>query len=289
LRIAVSTSCFLEKYEGYIVPTRIPSKIAETYDLELQIDRGFTYESLADAKTKSIHLPFARYIPAVKAGKKIFLEGRTVNIANIDGKRWKRDLDYCKSVVRLSRGRGIENAVLHYGNCSCSAEAYKNPHHRELHWEIELKFLREISKSLKAAGIRLLIENHPYQDRVFRSHSVHIQNIIDEKVANLCLDLPHAYIRHKRFGDEEPIKLIEKFRGDIFEVHLADNDGETSEPLRLGAGKMPWQDLINSINIERKEILTVVELHTEPMSSIERLRTFKRETTPKSERRPSSD
>jgi sugar phosphate isomerase/epimerase len=267
----------LEKHEGYIVPTKIPAKIAGAYDLELQVDRGFTYESIAEAKLRSIHLPFARYIPAVKAGKKVYLEGRTVNIANIDGKRWKRDLDYCKSVVRLSRGRGIENAILHYGNCSCSAEAYKNPHHRELHWEIELRFLKEISKSLKAAGIRLLVENHPYQDRIFKSHSTHIQSIIEEKVGNLCFDLPHAFIRHKRFGDEEPAKLIERFKDDIFEVHLADNNGETSEPLQLGTGKMPWQQLVNTINIERKGILTVVELHTEPMQSIEQLRSLQKE------------
>ena len=246
MRVAVSTSCFLEKHEGYIIPTKIPAKIAAAYDLELQVDRGFTYETIADVKLKSVHLPFARYIPAIKAGKKVYLEGRTVNIANIDGKRWKRDLDYLRSVVKLSRGRGIENAILHYGNCACSAEAYRNPHHRELHWEIELRFLKEISKYLKAAGIRLLVENHPYQDRIFKSHSAHIQHIIDEKVANLCFDLPHAFIRNKRFGDEEPAKLIDKFKNDIFEVHLADNDGETSEPLQLGAGKMAWQGLIFS-------------------------------------------
>ncbi|WXG42550.1 MAG: sugar phosphate isomerase/epimerase [Promethearchaeati archaeon SRVP18_Atabeyarchaeia-1] len=274
MRIAVSTSCFLEKHEGYIIPTKIPAKVTSAYDLELQVDRGFTYESLADLKIKSIHLPFARYIPAVKSGRKVYLEGRTVNIANIDGKRWKRDLDYCKSVVRLSRGRGIENAILHYGNCTCSAEAYQNPHHRELHWEIELRFLKEVSKSLKAAGIRLLIENHPYQDRIFKSHSTHIQSIIDEKVGSLCFDLAHAFIRHKRFGDEEPAKLIDRFKGDIFEVHLADNDGETSEPLQLGIGKMPWQEFTKAINIEREEVLTVVELHREPMQSIDLLRTL---------------
>jgi sugar phosphate isomerase/epimerase len=276
LRIAVSTSCFLEKHEGYIIPARIPAKIAAGYDLELQIDRGFTYESISDAKLRSVHLPFARYIPAIKGGKKVYLEGRTVNIANIDGKRWKRDLDYLKNVVRLSRGKGIENAILHYGNCACSAEAYKNPHHRELHWEIELRFLKEISNYLKAAGIRLLIENHPYQDRIFKSHSTHIQNIIDEKVANLCLDLPHAFIRNKRFGDEEPAKLIDRFRDHVFEVHLADNDGETSEPLQLGAGKMAWRDLVKAIDIERTEILTVVELHTEPTQSIEQLRSLEK-------------
>jgi sugar phosphate isomerase/epimerase len=276
LRIAVSTSCFLEKYEGYITTTAIPEKVSSAYDLELQVDRGFAFGSIGNARVKSVHLPFARYIPAVKAGKKVYLEGRTVNIANIDGKRWKRDLDYMKNVVKLSRGRGIENAILHYGNCTCGGEAYKNPHHRELHWKIELKFLTEISKGLKSAGIRLLIENHPYQDRIFKSHSLHIQKIVDEKVASLCFDLPHAFVRQKRFGDEEPMKLIEKFDKNIFEVHLADNDGQSAEPVRLGHGKMPWREFIDAINIDREDVLTVIELHSEPMSSIEKLKSKSR-------------
>jgi sugar phosphate isomerase/epimerase len=276
LRIAVSTSCFLEKHEGYVAITRIPEKISSTYDLELQMDRGYTFDNIGNAKVKSVHLPFARFIPAVKAGRKVYLEGRTVNIANIDGKRWKRDLEYMKNVVKLSRGRGIENAILHYGNCACGGEAYKNPHHREFHWEIELRFLREISKGLKAAGIRLLIENHPYQERIFKSHSMHIQKIIDEKLADLCFDLAHAFARHKKFGDVEPMKLIEKFDKNIFEVHLADNDGESPEPISLGQGKMPWREFINAINIDREDVLTVLELHNEPMASIEQLKSKSR-------------
>jgi sugar phosphate isomerase/epimerase len=272
LRIAISTGCFLEKYEGYITTNKIPEKVSGAYDLELQIDRGFTFGNVGDAKVKSVHLPFARFIPAIKAGKKVYLEGRSVNIANIDGKRWKRDLDYIKNVIKLSRGRGIENAILHYGNCTCGGEAYKNPHHRELHWEIELRFLNEISKGLRSAGIRLLIENHPYQDRIFKSHSTHIQRIIDEKVANLCFDLVHAFIRHKKFGDEEPTKFIERFDKDIFEVHLADNDGQSAEPISLGQGKMPWREFTDAINIDREDVLTVIELHNEPLSSIEQLK-----------------
>jgi len=221
-----------------------------------------------------MHLPFARYIPAVKAGKKIYLEGRTVNIASIDEKKWTRDLEYCKDVVRLSRGKGIENAILHYGNCVCGGEAFKNPHHRELHWNMELKFLKEISRELKGAGIRLLIENHPYQDRIFKNHVVHIQKILDEKVANFCLDFPHAFARQKKFGDEEPMKLIEKFQKNILEVHLADNDGETNEPLSLGTGKMPWQDLIGAVIAKREDILMVVELHGDPMASLDQLKTY---------------
>nr|MDO8097890.1 sugar phosphate isomerase/epimerase [Candidatus Njordarchaeota archaeon] len=223
---------------------------------------------------QSMHLPFARYIPAVKAGKKIYLEGRTVNIASIDEKKWTRDLEYCKDVVRLSRGKGIENAILHYGNCVCGGEAFKNPHHRELHWNMELKFLKEISRELKGAGIRLLIENHPYQDRIFKNHVVHIQKILDEKVANFCLDFPHAFARQKKFGDEEPMKLIEKFQKNILEVHLADNDGETNEPLSLGTGKMPWQDLIGAVIAKREDILMVVELHGDPMASLDQLKTY---------------
>lgn len=272
MRIAVSTSCFLEKHEGYITTTRIPQKISGAYGLELQVDRGYTFNDVSDAKVRSIHLPFARFIPAIKAGKKVYLEGRSVNIANIDGKRWKRDLDYMKNVAKLSRGRGIENAILHYGNCTCGGEAYKNPKHRELHWEIELRFLKEISKALKSASIRLLVENHPYQDRIFRSHSSHIQKILDEKVANLCFDLAHAFVRHKKFGDDEPSKFIERFDKDIFEVHLADNDGESADPISLGKGKMPWRELTDAIDLERENVLTVVELHNEPMSSIEQLR-----------------
>jgi sugar phosphate isomerase/epimerase len=272
LRIAISTSCFLEKHEGYVAVTRIPEKISSAYDFELQMDRGYTFDNIGNAKVKSIHLPFARFIPAMKAGHKVYLEGRTVNIANIDGKRWKRDLEYMKNVVKLSRGRGIENAILHYGNCACGAEAYKNPHHRELHWEIELRFLREINKGLKAAGIRLLIENHPYQDRIFKSHSMHIEKIIDEKIAGLCFDLAHAFARHKKFGDEEPMKLIDRFDKNIFEVHLADNDGESPEPIGLGQGKMPWRDFMNAINPDREDVLTVLELHSEPMASIEQLK-----------------
>jgi sugar phosphate isomerase/epimerase len=272
LRIAVSTSCFLEKHDGYITTKRIPHKVSSGFDLELQIDRGFTFGDIGNAKVRSLHLPFARFIPAIKAGKNVYLEGRSVNIANIDGKRWKRDLDYMKSVAKLSRGRGIENAVLHYGNCTCGGEAYKNPHHRQLHWEIELRFLTEISKALRTVGMRLLIENHPYQDRIFRSHSTHIQKIIDEKVADLCFDLAHAYVRHKKFGDEEPLKFIERFDKNILEVHLADNDGQSAEPKSLGKGKMPWREFTDAINLDRENVLTVVELHNEPLSSIEQLK-----------------
>lgn len=272
MRIAVSTSCFIEKNEGYITATRIPQKVSGAFGLELQIDRGFSFDNVGGAKVASVHLPFARFIPAIRGGKNVYLEGRSMNIANIDGKRWKRDLDYMKNVAKLSRGRGIENAILHYGNCTCGGEAYKNPHHRELHWEIELKFLKEISKGLRSAGIRLLIENHPYQDRIFRSHSAHIQRIIDEKVASLCFDLAHAFVRHKRFGDEEPSKFIERFEKDIFEVHLADNDGESAEPMSLGKGKMPWKEFTDAINLDRENILTVVELHNDPLPSIEKLK-----------------
>jgi sugar phosphate isomerase/epimerase len=271
LHIGVSTSCFLEKHEGYVLPSRIPKSEIDPYFLELQIDRGFTFDDLGSFRVKSIHLPFARYIPAVKAGKKVYLEGRAVNIASIDEKKWMRDYEYCRDVVRLSRGKGIENAILHYGNCTCGGDAFKNPHHRELHWNMELKFLREISRELKATGINLLVENHPYQDRVFKNHATHIQNILDQKVANICLDFPHAFIRHKKFGDEEPMKLIEKFQKHVLEVHLADNDGETNEPLSLGTGKMPWQELTSALITKRDDMLIVVELHTDPKASIDQL------------------
>jgi len=272
LRVALSTSCFLEKYEGYIAQSEVPESVVNNSDLELQIDRGFTFNDFAKAHVKSIHLPFARFIPAMKGGRRVCLEGRNVNIASIDEKKWIRDLEYYKDVIKLSRGRGIENAIVHYGNCTCGGEAYKNPHHRELHWKMEVRFLKEVSRDLKEAEIRLLVENHPYQDRVFKNHSTHIQRIIDEKVAHLCLDLPHAFIRHSKFGDEEPMKLIEKFYRNIFEIHLADNDGEVNESLSLGTGKMPWQKLIDAIGDKQRNMLVVLELHGDPMPSMDQLK-----------------
>jgi sugar phosphate isomerase/epimerase len=271
LRIGISTSCFLEKHEGYVLPAKIPKKSIGSYALELQIDRGFTFEDLGNLSVKSIHLPFTRYLPAVRAGRKVYLEGRAVNIAGIDEKKWMRDLKYCKDVVKLSRGKGIENAIMHYGNCACGGEAFENQHHRELHWDMELRFLREISRELKRAGIKLLIENHPYQDHIFKNHIVHIKNILDEDIADFCLDFPHAFARQKRFGDEEPMKLVEKFQENILEVHVADNNGETNEPLGLGTGKMPWQELVGAVLSKREDTLMVVELHGDPTASINKL------------------
>ncbi|MHA1608077.1 MAG: sugar phosphate isomerase/epimerase family protein [Candidatus Freyarchaeota archaeon] len=260
--LGVSSGCFLHRGNGYVAPLPIPEELKSCW-FELQVERGYSFEDFE--KIVSIHLPFREYHPVIRDGNRIFLEGRSINIATLDSSLRRRWLSSFKNVLSDAASRGVLAAVLHYGGCDCNGSARLDEKHRLLHWEAEKSFLKELSRHCENLGVLLLVENHPYDDSIFLSHFKHVVSIINEGLAAFCLDLPHAYYREVKMGDVSLKEYVRRLKNHILEVHLADNNGVDHAPLPLGEGHIDFNFVFNSLTKTR---FFIVELRENPAYSI---------------------
>jgi len=258
--IGVSSGCFLHRGDGYVLRKSIPAKFRKCW-FELQIGRGYFFEDFE--KVITVHLPFREYHVAYKGDMKLFLEGRDVNIATLDRELRNFWLKKFIEITSEAASRDVRAAVLHYGGCDCQSGL--NDEHRKRHWKAEASFLKRLSVFCDDVGVKLLVENHPYDDTVFLSHLEHMKAIIDNGFAQICLDLPHAYYREFR-GETSVEMLVSSLKDEILEVHLADGNGLNHAPLQLGEGGMEVEAILQQLG---KTEIFIIELREDPSPSLE--------------------
>ena len=259
--IGVSSGCFLQRGDGYVLRKRVPAKFRKCW-FELQVGRGYFFEDFE--KVATVHLPFREYHAVYKGNVKIFLEGRNVNIATRNRVLRNAWLKKFVKIVSEAASRGVRAAVLHYGGCDCRSSQLNNEH-RKRHWEAEASFLKQLSKSCGEVGVILLVENHPYDDTIFLSHLEHMKAITDNGLARICLDLPHAYYREFK-GEADVETLVSSLKDEILEVHLADGNGLSHAPLQLGEGNIKVEAILHQLS--KAEVL-IIELREDPSPSLE--------------------
>lgn len=268
MKLGYASGCFLERCKGFVIPHQVPDEL-KTLPVELQVERGYDYSDFKNVV--SIHLPFIRYKAQEVEGTTIYKKTRGVNIASLKEDSWKTDLELFKKHIKEAAEKGVNYAVFHYGSCNCAGRLWRDEKHRSLHWIREKEFLIEISEIANNNGIRLLAENHPYRDGIFLNHIKHVSEIIRAHLAEFCLDFPHAYYRLTTFNNEDLKEIITRFKKNIIEVHLADNDGSNHAPLALDEGKIEWRKLLSML---QSHLLVIIELRENPQESLKKVHRF---------------
>jgi sugar phosphate isomerase/epimerase len=263
--LGFASGCFLERRKEFVIPHKVPEEL-KSFPVELQVGRGYDYSDFD--KVVSIHLPFMLYKILKIGGVTVYKKLREVNIASLDEDFWRTDFELFKKYLTEAADKRVEYAVFHYGGCNCRGRLWLEEKHRKLHWAREKEFLTELSELAAGSGIKLLTENHPYNDRIFLNHIKHIKEIVEGGYAGFCLDFPHAFYRFKRFGDASLKKIITKFRESIQEVHLADNNGLSHAPSALDKGKIDWRKILP---LFRSSLLMIIELRENPLESLRRV------------------
>lgn len=266
--IGYASGCFLERRKGLVIPHQIPEEL-KSYPVELQVGRGYDYSDFD--KVVSIHLPFTHYKISKIEGITFYKKSRGVNIASLNEYNWRADLKLFKKYIKEAAEKEVEYAIFHYGSCNCTGRLWRYENHRRLHWSREKEFLIEVSEFAEDNGIKLLAENHPYGDGIFLNHIKHISEIVEDGYADFCLDFAHAYYRFKTFSDANLNAITTRFRENIREIHLADNNGSSHAPLALDKGRIDWRKLLSLL---QTSLLVIVELRENPLDSLRRVQKF---------------
>jgi sugar phosphate isomerase/epimerase len=268
MNLGFASGCFLKRQKEFVIPQQIPEEL-RSYPVELQVGRGYKYSDFD--KVVSIHLPFTLYEISKVEGITVYKKSREVNIASINEDFWRYELELFKRYLTEAAEKGVKNAIFHYGSCNCAGRLWRDENHRKLHWNREKEFLAEIAELAKDKGIELLAENHPYGDGIFLNHVKHIAEIVEGGYAGFCLDFPHAYYRFKRFNNASLDEIITRFRESTQEVHLADGNGSSHNPLALDKGSIDWRKLLSLLP---KSLLVIIELRENPLEALKLVQEF---------------
>jgi sugar phosphate isomerase/epimerase len=268
MKLGFASGCFLERRKKLVIPHQIPEEL-NSYPVELQVGRGYDYSDFN--KVISIHLPFTFYKMSKAEGITVYKKSSEVNIASLNEDFWRYELNLFKRYLTEAAEKRVKHAIFHYGSCNCAGRLWRDENHRRLHWNREKEFLVEISELTVDKGIKLLAENHPYGDGIFLNHIKHISEIVEGGYAGFCLDFPHAYYRFKRFNNDSLDEIITRFREKIQEVHLADGNGSSHNPLALDKGKIDWRKLLSLLP---KSLLVIIELRENPLEALKLVQEF---------------
>lgn len=113
----------------------------------------------------------------------------------------------------------------------------------EANYQIYVESVRECCKLAKEAGLKVLIEAHPYR----WIHNVDGMLRLYEKVGmdNLGFNFDPSHLHQ---SGEIPQCAIYQLRGKLHHVHLSDNDTFTNAHWRPGQGKMDWPAIIKALS-----------------------------------------
>ncbi|MEM2144285.1 MAG: sugar phosphate isomerase/epimerase [Candidatus Jordarchaeaceae archaeon] len=264
MMLGFASGCFLERRKEFIIPRKVPEEL-KSFPVELQVGRGYDYSDFE--KVVSIHLPFMLYKMLKVEGVTVYRKLREVNIASLEEDFWRADFELFKKYIIEAAEKGVKYAVFHYGSCNCRGRLWRDENHRMLHWSREKDFLMGLSELAENVGIKLLAENHPYTDGIFLNHIKHVKEIVEGGYAGFCLDFPHAFYRFKRFGEASLKEIITKFKDNLQELHLADNNGSNHAPSALDEGKIDWRELVSLLG---NSLLIIIELRENPLESLKK-------------------
>ncbi len=100
-----------------------------------------------------------------------------------------------------------------------------------------LNAIRRLSKFCEELSLKLCVENSPFWVDISTEEVLSMENVY------LALDVGHAFI----LGDLDRLIEIGKEHGKMAHLHVHDNKGKSDDHLPIGAGKIPWEEIIPKI------------------------------------------
>ncbi|MCX5892436.1 MAG: sugar phosphate isomerase/epimerase [Deltaproteobacteria bacterium] len=115
---------------------------------------------------------------------------------------------------------------------------------------------KELAARAAACGVTVMLEN------VYETGpELHLEIVrrVDAPNLKVCLDVGHLFA----FGGGDLSRWLETLAPVIGQLHLHDNHGAADEHLALGAGTIPWQEILQFFAERRRQPLITLEPHQE--------------------------
>ncbi len=112
----------------------------------------------------------------------------------------------------------------------------------ETAWAQYVGVIRDLVREAEAGGVRLALEIRPYEMVSNADGMRRLVDAVGSPALGLVFDTGHFLVQKELL----PV-AIEKLRGRIFLVHLADNDGITDYHWAPGKGAVPWDSVLQAL------------------------------------------
>jgi inosose dehydratase len=107
------------------------------------------------------------------------------------------------------------------------------------------ELLKSVEEQVKKTNIKLAIHNHGPGDELYSSPDDVHEKIKDlDKRIGFCIDIGHVKRIH-----QDPSAMLEKYKDRLYDMHMKDVTGETSEdsPLEIGRGIIDIPKVIKTL------------------------------------------
>jgi sugar phosphate isomerase/epimerase len=157
-----------------------------------------------------------------------------------------------KRVITAAGILGAEHVVVH----STYDPLNPDQHYKDEWMQRSVAFWQQIVPFAQKKNCMLVIENiyDETPDTI-----VEIINQVDSPFFKGCLDVGHANI----FGTISLEEWVERFKKDLFHLHLHDNSGKTDEHLALGSGTVDFPAFFNALERVRHVPACTIEVLNE--------------------------
>ncbi|MCX7749981.1 MAG: sugar phosphate isomerase/epimerase [Candidatus Bipolaricaulota bacterium] len=147
----------------------------------------------------------------------------------------------------LAAALGARTATFHIGYKPLAGAPHDPP------WDAAWEAVRRLQARAQALGVELSLENDPRHPHAYLWDLGRFREVLAGLGLSGTLDLGHAWISH----GAELLRLLPPLLPHLRVVHLHGNRGEADEHLPLGAGDLPWDELLSTL---RAVPLGVVEV-----------------------------
>lgn len=136
--------------------------------------------------------------------------------------------------VRLAAALGAGAVTFHIGYRPLAGAPHTPP------WDEAWAAVRRLRARAVGLGVELCLENDPRHPHAYLSDLGRFREVLGDSGLRGTLDLGHAWITHGR----TLLGLLPPLLPHLRVVHLHDNRGEKDEHLPVGAGDLPWDELL---------------------------------------------
>lgn len=149
--------------------------------------------------------------------------------------------------LRLAAALGARTVTFHVGYKPLAGAPHVPP------WDEAWSAVCRLRERAEGLGVELCLENDPRHPHAYLSDLARFREVLGERGLRGTLDLGHAWISHGR----ALLPLLPPLVPHLQVVHLHGNRGEADEHLPVGAGDLPWGELVPLIQTVPTWVLEV--------------------------------
>ena len=132
-------------------------------------------------------------------------------------------------------------------------------------WQNYVETIRQCADIAQKAGLKLAIEPRPREIITSSDSLLRLIHEVNKKNVGGLIDTAHLFVQ------KEILPLaIQKLRGRIFGLHLADNDGTLEYHWAPGKGKIDWPGVLQALKNSSFDEYLTVELEGTGVTNLER-------------------